>query len=201
VTQTTESGSKRSAGWLPEQEALESWLEAHSARVAARGERLVLHPVIEEFQGLIDTDLSVRMYLNQMIEQVPSSRSYADRHLERVEHMLQLINELLTMAPEFDESSMVGTPLNAVLDWPMGTPAGFGAFRDPRINAMLKKVLGVWCEFLSSEESLYVLNDSRRPAGSAPRRGVRSAWTSMSTTPRTSAGAFPRETTSSLAVS
>jgi Phophatidylserine decarboxylase len=29
----------------------------------------------------------------------------------------------------------------------MGTPAGFAAFRNPRINAMLKKILSVWCEF------------------------------------------------------
>jgi phosphatidylserine decarboxylase len=45
----------------------------------------------------------------------------------------------------------------------MGTPAGFAAFRDGRINAMLKRILGVWCEFLSSADSRYVLNDS--PSG------------------------------------
>jgi phosphatidylserine decarboxylase len=45
----------------------------------------------------------------------------------------------------------------------MGTPAGSAAFRDPRINAMLKKILTAWCEFLDSRESLYVLNDS--PSG------------------------------------
>jgi phosphatidylserine decarboxylase len=42
----------------------------------------------------------------------------------------------------------------------MGTPAGFAAFRHPAINAMLRKILATWCEFLSSEASLYVLNDS-----------------------------------------
>jgi phosphatidylserine decarboxylase len=103
------------------------------------------------------------MYLNQMIEQVPSTKPYSKRHLDSVEQLLRLINELLAMAPEFGESSMVATPLGAILDWPMGTPAGFAAFRDPRINAMIKKILEVWCEFLSSSDSLYVLNDS--PAG------------------------------------
>ena len=58
---------------------------------------------------------------------------------------------------------MVATPLGAILDWTMGTTAGFAAFRDPRINAMLKKILTAWCEFLSSADSLYVLNDS--PSG------------------------------------
>jgi phosphatidylserine decarboxylase len=42
----------------------------------------------------------------------------------------------------------------------MGTTAGFAAYRDPRINAMIKKILAVWCEFLSSSDSRYVLNES-----------------------------------------
>ena len=54
-------------------------------------------------------------------------------------------------------------PLGAILDWTMSTPAGFAAFRDRRINAMIKKLLGAWCEFLSSSDSRYVLNDS--PSG------------------------------------
>ena len=76
--------------------------------------------------------------------------------------MLRLINEVLTMGPEFGDS-MVATPIGAILDWTMGTPAGFAAFRDPRINAMLKKILNAWCDFLDSPDSLYVLNDS--PSG------------------------------------
>src|SRR5438270_54459 len=94
-----------------------------------------------------------------MIAQVPAAKPYNKRHLEDVEELLYLINELLRMAPEFGEN-MVATPLTAILDWTMGTPAGFAAYRDRRINAMLKKILNAWCEFLSSSESLYVLNDS-----------------------------------------
>lgn len=45
----------------------------------------------------------------------------------------------------------------------MGTLAGFAAFRDPRVNAMLTKMINVWCEFLSGADSLYVLNDA--PSG------------------------------------
>ncbi len=154
---------KRKAGWLPEdQDDLESWLAGHRDRVEARGEQVVLHPVLVEFQELIDTDPVVRMYINQMIAQVPSTKPYSKRHLESVEQLLRLINEVLTMAPEFGPA-MVATPLGAILDWAMGTPAGFAAFRDPRVNAMFKKILTVWCEFLSSADSLYVLNDS--PSG------------------------------------
>jgi phosphatidylserine decarboxylase len=155
---------RRRAGWLPDdQEDLESWLAGHRERVEARGEQVVLHPVLIEFQELIDTDPVVRMYFNQMITQVPPTKPYRKRHLQSVEQLLRLINEVLTMAPEFGEDAMVATPLGAILDWAMGTPAGFAAFRDRRINALLKKILTAWCEFLSSSDSRYVLNDS--PSG------------------------------------
>jgi phosphatidylserine decarboxylase len=52
--------------------------------VEASGEQVVLHPVLTEFQELIDTDPVVRMYMNQMIAQVPSTKPYRKRHLESV---------------------------------------------------------------------------------------------------------------------
>jgi phosphatidylserine decarboxylase len=91
-------------------------------RVEARGEQVVLHPVLTGFQELIDTDPVVRMYINQMIAQVPSAKPYRKRHLQSVPQMLRLINEVLTMAPEFG-GHMVATPLGAILDWTMGTPS------------------------------------------------------------------------------
>ena len=65
---------RRRAGWLPDdQEDLEAWLAGHRERVEAKGEQAVLHPVLIEFQELIDSDPVVRMYLNQMIAQIPST--------------------------------------------------------------------------------------------------------------------------------
>jgi len=145
---------------LPDsQEDLESWLAGHRERVEAKGEQLVLHPVLAEFQDLIDTDPVVRMYLERMIAQVPQNRNYRKRHLSSVAQLLRLINEVLTIAPEFGDQA-VTLPLGAILDWTMGTPAGFAAYRDPRVNAMLKKILTVWGEFLDSGDSRYVLNTS-----------------------------------------
>ncbi len=150
---------RRRAGWLPEQDALEVWLTGHRERVEAKGDQAALHPVMAEFQDLIDTDPLIRMYIERMIEQVPKNRNYSKRHLGSVEQLLRLINEVLTMAPEFGDQA-VTLPLGAILDWTMGTPAGFAAYRDPRVNAMLKKILTTWCEFLTSPDSRYVLNDS-----------------------------------------
>lgn len=171
MTNSNAQHVRRRAGWLPEHDALESWLGSHRQRVEAKGEQ-PLHPVLIEFQELIDTDAIVRLYVHQMISQVPQSKPYSERPLKTVEQMLRMINEVLTMAPEFGEN-MVATPLTAILDWTIGTTAGFAAYRDPRINAIFNKILTSWCRFLDSPESLYVLNDS--PTGwkcDAARRAI-----------------------------
>ncbi|WP_374969260.1 phosphatidylserine decarboxylase family protein [Terrabacter sp. BE26] len=150
---------KRRAGWLPQdQDALEAWLAGHRERVESHGERQ-LHPVVQEFAQLIDGDPVLRMYAERMIAEVPSGKPYSKRHLQSVDQLLRLIDEVLTVAPEFGEEH-VTLPLAAILDWTTGTRSGFAFYRDSRVNAMLKKLLTVWCEFLSSPASLYVLNDS-----------------------------------------
>ena len=146
----------------PDQDALESWLEGHAQRVGDHGQQATLRPVIVELRDLIDSDPVLRMYFERMIAEVPKTRSYTKRHLTSVDQLLRLINEVLTMAPEFGDQA-VTLPLGAILDWTMGTPAGFAAYRDPRVNVVLRKILNTWCEFLNSPESRYVLNDS--PSG------------------------------------
>lgn len=154
---------RKQAGWLPtEQSDLEEWLEGHRERAESRATERDPHPVIVEFRNLIDTDPVVRMYLEKMIAQVPDAKPYAKRHVEDLPQLLRLIDEVLTVAPEFGANAVI-TPLGAIFDWAMGTPAGYSAFRDPRVNAMLKKILSAWCEFLSGPDSRYVLNDS--PSG------------------------------------
>lgn len=150
---------KRVGGWLPPtQEALEAWLAARVAKAAENAKEL--HPVIQEFRNLIDTDPIVRLYVTEMITQVPMTKPYEERHLQSVDQMLELINDVITEAPEYNQTELVGAPLNAIIDWTMGTPAGFAAYRNDRINEMFKKILTAWKQFLDSRNSLYVLNDS-----------------------------------------
>lgn len=151
---------RRRAGWLPaDHDDLESWLAGHRQRAEAKAQQVELHPVLIEFRRLIHADPVVRMYVSRMVDEVPRTKPYRKRHLHGVEQMLGLINEVLTIAPEFGKEAVI-IPLSAVLDWTTTTPAGLAAYRDPRINAMFKKILAAWCEFLDSAESLYVLNDS-----------------------------------------
>jgi phosphatidylserine decarboxylase len=157
ITQTSRLGD-----WLPwDVPALNRWLEQKID--AAEKSRKKTHPVIAEFRQLIESDPVMFMYFTQMFEQQPSfppPPGSGDVKLRDYQQMLTVMNHILTTAPEYDETSLVGFPINAILDFPMITPAGLAAFVDPRVNAMLKKVLKAWATFLDSPESLEVLNDS-----------------------------------------
>lgn len=74
--------------------------------------------------------------------------------------MLRLFDIIIREAPTFEDSYFVAFPINAILDWPMGTPAGYAAFVNPKVNAMFHKMFNVWSEYLSSPASRSVLDDS-----------------------------------------
>lgn len=156
--------SSVSLRWLPTEEAvLRRWHDVTRQAIRDKvGE--ALHPVIQKFQKLIDSDPVVRMYMTQMIQQVPEK--YSEHHPQDIQEYLQQLNAVLTVAPPYiasghgEESALVGTPFSAILIWTMGTPAGFAAYRNPRINEIFKELLKVWTSFLNSKESRYVLNDS-----------------------------------------
>jgi len=51
--------------------------------------------------------------------------------------MLRILDHVLSIAPEFGAAGMVGCPINAILDFPMITPAGLAAFLIRRVEARL----------------------------------------------------------------
>jgi phosphatidylserine decarboxylase len=82
--------------------------------------------------------------------------------LRNFDHVLVVINYLMRQAPPFNKTGLVGLPINAVLDWATGTPAGFAAFIDPVINAHLKAILNAWGAYLASPASRHVLGTDAR---------------------------------------
>ena len=162
-TEIGEAVQFRVGAWLPsDQEVLDNWLAQLIKEVEA--EVKPLHPVIEEFKSLIENDAEIYMFFNQMFEQVPKKPPYnksptgkpqvRDYHL-----MLRLINAIMTKAPEFNKTGLVGFPINAILDWSMGTSGGFAAFLNDKVNYQLNNVLNEWGRFLGSKDSCYVLNE------------------------------------------
>lgn len=148
--------------WLPsDQEFLDQWLNQHIKAVDTS--KKALHPVMQEFKNLIERDPEIYMLFNQMFNQIPKKSPYNKNpvgkpQIRDYQHMLNLINAIMTTAPEFNKTGLVGFPINAILDWPMGTQSGFAVFLNDKVNAQLKKILNEWAKFLGSIESCYVLS-------------------------------------------
>ena len=126
-----------------------------------KADTVKLKPVVNELKALINSDPLVRMYFTQMIDEVP--RYYKHRpeiYLTSIDHMLHLISNAMDKAPVYDETELVGFPINAILNWTMGVPSGFSAFRHEKVNAIFKKILDEYGAYLDSPASLSVLNDS-----------------------------------------
>ncbi len=153
--------------WLPsDQKTLDEWKKGIISESAA--ENAPLLPVIQEFKDIIENDPELYMLFNEMFNQVPRKPPYdkdptGQPQVRDYLHMLQLLNHIMTRAPQFNKTGLVGFPINAILDWPMGTPAGATAFLNPKVNRQLKKILSQWAVFLGSSDSRYVLdNDPKK---------------------------------------
>jgi phosphatidylserine decarboxylase len=152
--------------WLSSDQAfLDQWLDGMIQRTHA--EEKALHPVIADFQALIENDPEIFMLFNQMFEQVPKKAPYnkdptGKPQVRSYRQMLRLLNTVMTHAPEFNQSGLVGCPINTIFDWSMGTAAGMAAFLNGRVNLALKGILNAWGRFLSSSESRYVLSQDPR---------------------------------------
>ncbi|KAJ5313020.1 hypothetical protein PENANT_c018G08409 [Penicillium antarcticum] len=158
----------KTGNWMPaDHKVHKEWLGGIMKKVDEN--QTALHPVLEEFKHLIETNTRVYMLLTSMFKEVPRRKRYGhdptgNPEIRDYPHFLQVLNHLLTTAPSWTDKShrvgLVGLPINAVLDWPMGTPSGYAAFLDPEINAMIKKILNAWGEYLRSPASADVLSTS-----------------------------------------
>ena len=155
---------KRPGRWLPHQDGLERWLDRFHEEASTHSPAQAphrRHPVIGEIEAMIASDPIVRMLLTNMIEQQPKHKAYTKRHINNIEQLLTAINHILHTAPRFDSTELVGTPLNAVLDYMMDTPAGYEAFRSKAVNDIIRKILNAWSQFLLSKESAVTLHTGK----------------------------------------
>jgi phosphatidylserine decarboxylase len=140
-----------------------AWTSGVEIKEEVKADTVILKPVIKEFKALIDSDPTVRMYFTQMIDQVPGYYKHnpdPNIYVNSIDQMLYLINNAIDKAPVYDETDLVGFPINAILNWTMGVPAGFTAFRNEKVNSIFKKILDEYGSFLDSPASLSVFNDS-----------------------------------------
>lgn len=151
--------------WMPSDQAvLRQWLEKIHA--LAREPRPLL-PAVEQLKRLIETDPTAFMLFHQMFDQVPEWRKNDPSGQPQVrdyQHMLELFNVIMTRAPEYSDSGLVGFPFNAILDYSMDTEGGWTAFLNDKINASLRAMLNEWAIYLASAASADVLT-RQAPSG------------------------------------
>lgn len=90
-----------------------------------------LTPALEDFRELIETNPRVYMYFQQMFDEIPKKAPYYKdptgmKQIRDYREMLHVLNHVLTRAPEWTDAAagagVVGVPMCAIFDFPMGTP-------------------------------------------------------------------------------
>jgi phosphatidylserine decarboxylase len=152
--------------WLPQDlEATRKWLDQLIDYVDDNPKDF--QPVIKEFQELIENDPVLTYFFSTMFTQIPDKEPFQDNpknkpQVRDYKHMLELLNHTITRAPPWSDLGshigLVGVPICAILDWPMGTISGIAAFSRTDVNAAIKKVLDTWGTYLKTPESVCHLN-------------------------------------------
>ena len=114
-------------------------------------------PAVRKLAELLDTNAIVRMYVAEMIDQVPS----AHKAIENIEELLAALEQITVTAPAYnqDPNKRHAFPMSALFTYMMMTGAGEAVFRNAEFNSALKDILQEWCRYLDSDESADVLNE------------------------------------------
>ena len=150
--------------WLPsDQEFYNKWLKK-VLKEAESEENQKLLPPVQALKNLIESDRYLYNVTQMMFDEIPEK--YVDTpmgtpQVRNYKQMLLMLNRIIQRAPEFNTTGLVGTPINAILDYPMATKAGYVFFMNPKINEKLRDILNYWGKFLQTPDSTYVLNTSK----------------------------------------
>ncbi|MDX2103692.1 MAG: phosphatidylserine decarboxylase family protein [Alphaproteobacteria bacterium] len=175
-------------------------LRRHIEEKRKAGTLAPLTPEMQEFKDWVTTNSVYRMWLTSMIGQANGVTCTLDTSVrDEIKHddgdtlwiksydsFFEILNEIITTSPSFNNTAQVGTPMNGFLAIAMGTRAGVALFHDMTFNAQFKKVLNAWNAFLKRADSLDKLdiNDREKPGSwiseAAFKAGV---WTDMQYNP------------------
>jgi phosphatidylserine decarboxylase len=162
----------RLGGWLPPSHTqVDSWIRRLKAKVAEQPRDLI-EPIVE-LRDIVYSDRALHSTVATMFAEAYLRRKetpLGSPEVRNFEEFLALLNAIMYIAPEYYECpqaangqaelepcGLIGFPINALLDWPMGTDAGYEAFSNALVNQQFKKILGHWSKFLVTQDSRYVL--------------------------------------------
>jgi phosphatidylserine decarboxylase len=127
---------------------------------------------VAALQNLLDTNPCVRMLFNEMLSEVPigDPRYRKDPsggwEITEVDTLIQTINQQVQEPIGYNDSPQIGTPINAILDWPMGTKSGFAVFLRDDVDQIFRDILNYWGRFLQSPKSASTVTTADTGAGS-----------------------------------
>lgn len=159
--------NRRLGGWLPQDpKKLQRWVKktVQHAQQQAKDNPIPVAPPVAELHNMVLDDPQLYMLFNEMLTEVPAKydKDPANHNeIRDVETLMLTLNYILKLPPSWDSSAQVGTPINAILDWPMGTKAGFAVFLKDKVNKQFEKILKYWADFLVTPESISTLNDGK----------------------------------------
>lgn len=102
--------------WLPSDRAiLDEWLLALAADVER--ERRPLQPAVQRLKVLVEAHAEIFMLFTQMFEQLSHKPPYnkdpsGKPQVRSWQHALDRISAIMTRAPSFDTTALVGFPIN-----------------------------------------------------------------------------------------
>ena len=125
-----------------------------------------LHEPVEKLKEAILNDPEINMFFHQMFwQQFSLPHSSEGVNIPTWQLMIVLIDYIMTTAPEFDETGLVGFPIYLILDRLVQTTAGFAAFLNDKVNTLFKNILNYWAEtWLNTPASCSVLT-TKSPGG------------------------------------
>jgi phosphatidylserine decarboxylase len=167
----------RLGGWLPhDPEHVESWIRKLKKSVSERPRALV--EPIRELEQLVYHDPVLYANVSMMFAEAHLRRRHTplgEPEVRTFHEFLVLLNAIMTSAPEcyqtrgqggqLEPAGQIACPINALLDWPMGTVSGYDVFSNALVNQQFKKILNYWAQFLVSPDSRYVLVEDDPASG------------------------------------
>ena len=136
---------------------VQQWIGEILKSMPPQGDNYRLHPAVQSFKEAIESSAELTTHFTQMFAEQPTNY-IAPNFVKDYHHMLQLIDHVLTKAPEYyNNNQMPAFPIYAILFRTMGTVSGRAAFLNATVNHHIKNILNVWLKYLQSPESCYVL--------------------------------------------
>jgi phosphatidylserine decarboxylase len=159
-------------GWVPRDQAhVARWVQRLRQAVTRQPRPLVA--AIAGLKALVEQDPLLHQQAQGMFDEAwqhEHSTPLGQVQVRSFDEFLQLLNGIMTTAPEAyqdvqtqEPAGLIGFPINALLNWPMATAAGYDFFANALVNQQLRKILGYWADFLQSPASRYVLTESVSP--------------------------------------